>query len=70
MAIKYWGEKVSAKKLAQMVLADSATVEKDYWNEKSGVDYDAMTEREREQVAAQMDALTYRIHKLLGFPHG
>ena len=68
--IAYDDEKMSAKKLAQNILADGVRVTGDYWGEKDGVDYEAMTDREREQVERQLTKLGYRIEKLLGFPLG
>lgn len=65
--ITFNDDKVTAKKLAQELLADGVALTRGYWGEKHGVNWEGMTEREREQVDQQMEKLADRIARLLGF---
>lgn len=67
MAITYQGEKRTAKQLAQELLADGVSTTRGYWSERSGVDWEAMTEAERERVDDQLQKVGDRIARMLGF---
>lgn len=65
--ITYDGEKRTAKQLAQELLADGVSRTRGYWNEQSGVDWDAMTDAEKERVNDQLEKVGDRIARMLGF---
>lgn len=67
MAITYDGEKRTAKQLAQELLADGVSITRGYWFERAGVDWEAMTDAEKERVNDQLQKVGDRIARMLGF---
>lgn len=67
MAITYMDKRRTAKQLAQELLADSVAVTRGYWTENSSVDFDAMTDRERQQVDEQLEKVGDRLARAAGF---
>lgn len=65
--IKYFGDKTTAKKLAAQLLMNHIANARGYWTEAAAVDAEAMTEREREQVEAQLKKLADRMARIAGF---
>ena len=67
MAITYMDKRLTAKQLAQELLVDGLAVTRGYWTENSSVDFDAMTERERQQVNEQLEKVGDRLARAAGF---
>ena len=67
MAIKFEGEKRTAKQLAEELLADGISKTRGYWYENSSVDADDMTEKEKERVREQLQKIGDRLARRLGF---
>lgn len=57
------GKKVTPKQFAARVIQLCETI--DYWNEKFEDEFDLMTEKEREDVRAQVEEYQKRIRAML-----
>lgn len=65
--IKHWGDKMTAKELAQKLICDRIHLALDYWYEDDSIDMDEITEKENEAIKDQMYKVAKRALKPCGW---